>query len=134
MTSALEALTSTVERLAAASALMEKSVERFESRQSEISGELARVVAQVEGGDAELVRELERKLGEAQEKIAALEAGRAASGRKTLPVAAMNLLAKQGISSLDAVEAGTIDAALSGLSIEQRIAVKSHLHRAGLLG
>ena len=132
MTSALEALTSTVERLAAPSAMMEQSVERFQARQDSMSGDLARVVAQVESGDAELVRELERKLSEAQQQIATLQAGR--SGRKTLPVAAMSLLAKQGISSLESIEAGTIDGALSGLSIEQRIAVKSHLHRAGWLG
>ena len=132
ITNALEALTSTVERLAAASAMMEQSVERFQARQDSMSGDLARVVAQVESGDAELVRELERKLSEAQQQIATLQAGR--SGRKTLPVAAMSLLAKQGISSLESIEAGTIDGALSGLSIEQRIAVKSQLLRAGLVG
>lgn len=134
MTNALEVLTSTVERLAAASAMMEQSVERFQTRQDAMSGDLARVVAQVESGDQEFVRELERKLSEAQQQIATLQAGRAAGGRKTLPVAAMSLLAKQGISSLESIEAGTIDRALSGLSIEQRIAVKSHLHRAGWLG
>jgi hypothetical protein len=42
------------------------------------------------------------------------------------------LLAKQGVT-LDTIEAGTLDAALSSLSIEQRIAVKSQLIRAGLL-
>ena len=129
MTSALEALTSTVERLAAAGAEMEQ---RFQAAQDAMSGELARVVAQVESGD--VVRELERQLGEAQQQIASLQAGKAAGGRKTLPVAAMNLLAKHGVHDLESLEAGAIDGALNGLTIEQRIAVKSHLLRAGLLG
>ena len=55
------------------------------------------------------------------------------SARKTLPAATTQLLAKQGISMLDSVEAGALDAALTGLSLEQRIAVKAQLLRAGLL-
>jgi hypothetical protein len=42
------------------------------------------------------------------------------------------MLAKQGVV-MDSVEAGAIDGALSSLSIEQRIAVKSELMRAGVL-
>ncbi|HWF66421.1 MAG TPA: hypothetical protein VN670_03905 [Acidobacteriaceae bacterium] len=57
-----------------------------------------------------------------------------ARGRKTMTAAAVSLLAKQGISNLDSIEAGSLDAALGALSIEQRIAVKSQLLRAGLLG
>jgi hypothetical protein len=43
------------------------------------------------------------------------------------------LLAKQGVT-VDSIEAGTLDAALGSLSIEQRIAVKAELMRAGVLG
>ncbi len=55
------------------------------------------------------------------------------NGRKTLPVAMVNLLAKQGVT-VDSMEAGAVDAALVSLSLEQRIAVKAQLMRAGLLG
>jgi hypothetical protein len=41
-----------------------------------------------------------------------------------------SLVAKEGV----AVEAGALDAALRSLSLEQRIAVKSEMMRAGLLG
>ena len=54
-------------------------------------------------------------------------------GRKTLPVSMANLLAKQGVT-VDSMEAGAVDAALVSLSLEQRIAVKAQLMRAGLLG
>ncbi len=44
------------------------------------------------------------------------------------------LLAKQGVTlEAASLEAGALDAALSSLSLEQRIAVKSQLLRAGLL-
>ena len=58
---------------------------------------------------------------------------RDAGSRKTLPTSTTTLLAKQGVS-VDTIEAGTLDAALASLSLEQRIAVKAQLLRAGLLG
>ena len=81
--------------------------------------------------------ELEVKLRAAEQKIAELSAqagGTVAAARKTVPVAAAHLLAKHGIDTLDQVNGGALDAALNGLSLEQRIAVKSQLIRAGLLG
>jgi hypothetical protein len=79
-------------------------------------------------------RELERKLEEAEQQIAELKAQSAArSERKTIPVAAMQLLAKQGIGSVDGLEAESLDAALTGLSLEQRVTVKAQLIRSGAL-
>src|SRR5580704_13536995 len=85
----------------------------------------------------ELANTVERLAAEAQ--IAELKAAAVsvpsavANGRKTLPVAMVNLLAKQGVT-VDSMEAGAVDAALVSLSVEQRIAVKAQLMRAGLLG
>jgi len=53
--------------------------------------------------------------------------------RKTLPASTAHLLAKGGITTLESIEAGALDAALIGLSLEQRIAVKAQLMRAGAL-
>jgi len=77
------------------------------------------------------------KLQAAEQKIAELKAqagGAVSTGRKTLSVSAASLLAKHGLDTQDQVNAGALDAALTGLSLEQRIAVKSQLMRAGLLG
>jgi hypothetical protein len=58
--------------------------------------------------------------------------------RKTVPPQVMTLLAKSGVS-LDAFEAGgpfavgVLDRALEGLPVEQRMAVKSQLARAGAI-
>ena len=100
-------------------------------------GDIAKVVAAVDSEPLLRLAELEAKLQAAELKIAALRAqtgGAASSGRKTLPAAAAHLLAKQGIDTLDQVNGGALDAALNGLSLEQRIAVKSQLLRAGILG
>jgi hypothetical protein len=55
------------------------------------------------------------------------------AARRTVPASTAQFLAKQGLTSLESVEAGTLDAALSGLSLEQRIAVKAQLLRAGVV-
>jgi hypothetical protein len=49
-------------------------------------------------------------------------------------VTTVNLLAKHGLTAGAELNAGALDAALTSLSIEQRIAVKSELLRAGLVG
>ena len=132
-------LGSTVERLAAAAGLLEQAVERLAQRQNDFAldaeASIGRIVATVEGRRE---AELEEKLAAAEAQIAELKAAASVpvsvtQGRKTLPVAMVNLLAKQGVT-VDSMEAGAVDAALVSLSVEQRIAVKAQLIRAGLLG
>ena len=123
------------ERLQAATERLEKTIAWLEERQAAMTGDVARIVATVDATADMRQRELERKLEEAEQQIAELKAQAAAatSGRKTLPVATMQLLAKQGIGSVEGLEAGSLDAALTGLSLEQRVAVKAQLIRAGAL-
>jgi hypothetical protein len=137
-----DALTATVERLAAATAMLEQAVERMFGRQGELAvsaeASVGRIVATVE---SKREAELEQKLAAAEAEIVELRAASTSApvavthshGRKTLPVSMVNLLAKQGVT-VDSMEAGALDAALVTLSIEQRIAVKAQLMRAGLLG
>jgi hypothetical protein len=128
------AATEVTERLQAAAERMEKAVAWLEERQAAMTGDVARIVATVDATADARQRELEQKLEAAERQIAELKAQAAAAGeRKTVPVATMQLLAKQGIGSVDGLEAGSLDAALAGLSLEQRIAVKAQLIRAGAL-
>ena len=138
------------ERLEAVAEALESATERLaEERQAaaaDAEERVGRIVATVETARE---GELERKLAEAEAKIAELTASAAvlasaphvaqAAGRKTLPVGMVSMLAKQGVTldlgaGATTVEASAIDGALSSLSIEQRIAVKAEMRRAGLLG
>ena len=132
-------LTNTAEKLAAAVGLLEQAVERLAQRQNDLAmdaeASIGRIVATVEGRRE---AELEEKLAAAEAQIAELKAAASVPftvthGRKTLPVAMVSLLAKQGVA-VDSIEAGALDSALASLSMEQRFAVKAQLMRAGLLG
>lgn len=125
---------SAAERMEAAAERLEKTLSWLEERQAAMTGEVSKIVATVDANTDTQQRELERKLEEAERQIAELKAqAAAANGRKTVPIATLQLLAKQGIGSVDGLEAGTLDAALTGLSLEQRVAVKAQLIRAGAL-
>jgi exonuclease VII small subunit len=134
-------------RLEAAASLFERTIAVLEERHSTMTGEVQKIVAAVEQNQpTSRESELERKLEAAEQQIAALQAQieneresqRAAAetkpARRTVPAATAQFLTKQGICTLDSVEAGALDAALTGLSLEQRIAVKAQLLRAGVLG
>jgi hypothetical protein len=130
-----------VAQLMAAAAQLERAAVAIEARFSHGAdspgGEVAKVVAAVESDSSVRLAELELKLHAAEQKIAELRAqanGPVPAGRKTLPASAAHLLAKHGLDTLDQVNGGALDAALQGLSLEQRIAVKSQLMRAGMLG
>jgi hypothetical protein len=121
-------LMETTERLQAVAASLEAAATKI-AEQQEVVG---RITATVESARE---AELERRLAEAEAKIAELTAAADAhtATRKTLPASMATMLAKQGVT-VESMEAGAIDGALASLSIEQRIAVKAELMRAGLLG
>jgi hypothetical protein len=133
-------------RLEAAAALFERSAALIEQQESERTGEVRKIVAAVETSRE---AELQKKLDSAEQLIAELRAQigtqietqtraqietQPKTARRTVPVSTAQFLAKQGIASLESLEAGTLDAALTGLSLEQRIAVKAQLLRAGVVG
>lgn len=133
------------ERLEAAATLLERTVAWLEERQTALCGQVEKISATVEQTRRE--EELEQKLAAAEREIAELTAAgeRTAAGpakpsvpassavRRTMPAATAEMLAKHGIGE-GPVDVKTVDAALKGLSLEQRIAVKSQLLRAGAIG
>jgi septal ring factor EnvC (AmiA/AmiB activator) len=122
------------ERLEAATNLMERTLGWLEERQGALSGEVERISATVEQSRREA--ELAEKLASAERELAELKAGSAQNVlsplRRTLPSTTSEMLAKHGIGE-GPVDVRTLDAALAGLSLEQRIAVKSQLLRAGAI-
>jgi chromosome segregation ATPase len=120
-------------RIEAAASLFERAAAQIEERQ----GEVQKIVAAVETSRE---AELRTKLEAAEQQIAELRAQMEArpeappqAARRTVPATTAQFLAKQGIPSLESLEAGALDAALNGLSLEQRIAVKAQLLRAGVV-
>ena len=121
-------------RLEAATALLERTLSWLEERQGALTGEVEKISATVEQGRREA--ELQEKLAAAERELAELKAAAAQNVlsplRRTLPSATSEMLAKHGIGE-GPVDVRTLDAALAGLSLEQRIAVKSQLLRAGAI-
>jgi len=139
---AMEGNLALVERLESAATLLERTVGWLEERQRFLSGEVERISATVETTRRE--EELQGKVESLQRELAEM---RAAAGsaveaaaqvpvkplealRKTLPSGTVEMLAKHGIGD-SGVNVQALDAAMQGLSLEQRIAVKSELRRAG---
>ncbi|HUB31257.1 MAG TPA: hypothetical protein VL967_16240 [Terracidiphilus sp.] len=122
------------ERLEAATALLERALSWLEERQSALSGEVEKISATVEQSRREV--ELVEKLARVERELADLKAAGTPHGlnaaRRTMPAATTELLAKRGIGD-GPVDVRTLDAALAGLSLEQRIAVKTQLLRAGAI-
>lgn len=125
------------ERLEAATTLLERTLGGLEERltaASALSGEVERISATVEQSRRET--ELADRLAAAERELAQLKAAAAHTVlnplRRTIPAATAEMLAKHGVGE-GPVDIRTLDTALAGLSLEQRIAVKSQLQRAGAI-
>ena len=122
------------EQLEAAMALLERTLNWLEERQTSLTGEVEKISATVEQSRRET--ELSEKLAAAERELSELKASTTQSIltplRRTLPAATSDMLAKRGIGD-GPVDVQTLDAALSGLSLEQRIAVKTQLLRSGAI-
>ncbi len=126
-----------VERLEAATTLLERTLNRLEERASSatvLTGEVEKISATVEQTRREA--ELAERLAAAERELAQVRAASAQNVltplRRTMPAATAEMLAKHGIGD-GPVDVRTLDAALAGLSLEQRIAVKTQLLRAGAI-
>ena len=122
------------ERLEAATTLLERTLNWLEERQGALTGEVERISATVEQSRREA--ELGEKLAAAERELGELRAAAATTVvnplRRTVPAATSEMLAKHGIGE-GPVNVRALDAALAGLSLEQRIAVKTQLLRAGAI-
>ena len=106
-------LNATLERLVAAAEALERAV----VKQNEVTVAAQESVARI--------------VAEAETKFTHPEI----AGRKTVTAGTAMMLSKQGVDvGAVAMEAAAVDGALAHLSVEQRIAVKAELMRAGLLG
>jgi septal ring factor EnvC (AmiA/AmiB activator) len=122
------------DRLEAATSLLERTLGWLEERQGALSGEVEKISATIDQSRREA--ELAEKLAAVEHELAEVKAASAQNVlnhlRRTLPSTTSEMLAKHGIGE-GPVDVRTLDAALAGLSLEQRIAVKTQLLRAGAI-
>ncbi len=134
-------LTASAQQLAAAAEALENALTRFDAQHQELNAKVDRIVAAIDEtiaehhqrDDAALAQtaELQSRIAELERANAELKAQAARASRKTLPPLVSALLAKNNAD--DALDTTALDKALNSLSVEQRIAVKAEMARAGLL-
>ena len=129
----------TSERLATAAQALESTIARLDAQHNELTTKIDRMVAAVDETAErktleERVSDLLSRKEELEKQNAELKA-QAARGslRKTLPPIVSALLAKNGLDAGDKFEVSALDKILAPLSVEQRIAVKGEMARAGVI-
>ena len=127
-----EVLAACAEQLAAASSALEEALGKLSAQYESLNQKVDRIVAAIDGGEAKVENDhgLRDRFDELERENVALQVQ--ASGRKTMSPLTNSVLAK-GIAGGERVEGGALEKALQVLSVEQRIAVKAELARAGML-
>src|SRR5208283_3573263 len=123
-------------KLAEATQAMADALHNINAQFDALHAKIDRIVAAVEDDDQQedaADTPLHKKLANAEKANHDLKAQAAQARRKTLSPLVTTLLAKEGVEGDALIEAPVLEKALNGLCIEQRIAVKSELARAGIL-
>ena len=125
------------DRLAQATQSLADALANLDGQFTSLHAKIDRIVAAVDEGELQASTSssstIHSKLVELEKANHDLKAQSAAARRKTLSPMVTALLAKQGVEGEATIETPIVEKALAGLSIEQRIAVKAELARAGIL-
>ena len=130
------------ERLATAAEALDRVLERIDAQQEALNAKVDRIVAAVEeqlssdngaaGSESQEGESLQERVAELEKANTDLKAQAARLTRKTLPAAVSALIGKfDGVS--ERFDAEAIEKTLQPLSVEQRIAVKAEMARAGFI-
>ena len=135
----VQQLMATAERLASAAESLDRVLGRLDAQQDALNVKVDRIVAAVdersyEPTENEASRQLQERVAELEKSNTELKAQAARMVRKTLPPMVSAILAKSGTDTgSERIEKGVLDKTLQSLSVEQRIAVKAELARAGMI-
>lgn len=129
------------DRLAAASETLDRVLGKLDAQQEVLNAKVDRIVAAVEESiqQASPMNHDETKDAQFQERVMQLEKSNAdlkahasRMARKTLSPVISALIGKNAIES-ERLDPGVLNKSLAALSVEQRIAVKAELARAGMI-
>ncbi len=134
----LQQLMATAERLATAAESLDRVLGRLDAQQESLNAKVDRIVASVderepETAQSEATQQLQERVAELEKSNNDLKAQAARAARKTLPPMVSAILAKSGTEEGERIEKAVLDKTLQSLSVEQRIAVKAELARAGMI-
>ena len=122
----------TTDRLAQATQSLADALVNINAQFESLHAKVDRIVAAIDA-DGLPASAGDNKLAELEKANHDLKAQAARARRKTLSPLVTTLLAKEGVEGDALIETPVVERALAGLSIEQRIAVKAELARAGIL-
>ncbi len=122
----------TTDRLAQATQSLANALVNINAQFESLHAKIDHIVAAVDK-DETTPQPGSGKMAELEKANHDLQAQAARARRKTISPLVTTLLAKEGIEGDALIEAPVMEKALAGLSIEQRIAVKAELARAGIL-
>jgi hypothetical protein len=125
-------------QMAQATQSLADALSNLDGQFASLHAKIDRIVAAVDEGDlqassSQTEASLRTKLADLEKANHDLKAQSDTARRKTLSPMVSALLAKEGVEGNALIETPIVEKALAGLSIEQRIAVKAELARAGIL-
>jgi len=136
----MQQLMATAERLATAAESLDRVLGRLDAQQEALNAKVDRIVAsvdereEIEASSSDTTRQLQERVAELEKSNNELKAQASRMARKTLPPMVSTILAKNGMeASGEQIDKGVLDKTLQSLSVEQRIAVKAELARAGMI-
>ena len=141
-TETTQQLLATAERLASAAESLDRVLEKIDAQQAALNAKVDRIAAAVDervsddsaiAGDAHGPRRLRERIAEPEKTNNDLRGQAARLTRKTLSPLVTALLSKSSVEVGDKLDAGLLDKTLQTLSVEQRIAVKAEMARAGMI-
>jgi len=137
----MQQMTATAERLAAASEALDRVLAKLDAQQEVLNAKVERIVAAVEESVTQAAAhadnettggELQQRVAELEKSNADLKAQASRMARKTLSPVVSALIAKNEIEA-ERIDPAVLNKTLAALSVEQRIAVKAELARAGMI-
>jgi predicted RNase H-like nuclease (RuvC/YqgF family) len=141
-TETTQQLLATAERLASAAETLDRVLGKIDAQQAALNAKVDRIAAAVEervsdeseiADEAHGPRKLRERIAELEKANTDLKGQAARLTRKTLSPLVTALLSKSSVEAGDKLDAGLLDKTLQTLSVEQRIAVKAEMARAGMI-
>jgi len=126
------------DRLANAAEALNRAMGQLDAQHEVLNAKVDRIVASVdervayEPASSDVTRQLQQRVAELEKSNNDLKAQAARLARKTLPPMISAILAKSEDAG-EKLDRAVLDKTLQSLSVEQRIAVKAELAKAGVI-